>query len=66
MIYSSYGQLQHAPEEYQGELRQRLAKALKLGRKLKCGLGYRELHWAYEAAYPCKVFWWIAGKVRNL
>lgn len=65
-IYSSYGQLEYAPREYHRELRRRLTRVLKLGRKLDCGLGYRQLHWAYEAAYPCKVFWWIANKVRKV
>lgn len=65
-IYSTYGQLERAPREYHRELRRRLARALKLGRMMDCGLGYRQLHWAYEAAYPCKMFWWIASKVRNV
>lgn len=66
MIYSSYSQLERAPEGSRKELRRILARALKLGGSLNCGLGYRQLHWAYEAAYPCKLFWWIAGKVRRL
>lgn len=64
-IYSTYSQLDNAPKEFHRELRRRLAILLKQGRKLDCGMGYKQFHWAYEAAYPCKAFWWIAGKVRK-
>ena len=65
-IYSTYGQLEKAPKVFRKELRRRLARLLKLGRELDCGLGYEQLHWAYEAAYPCKIFWWLASKVRKV
>ena len=63
-IYSTYAQLGAAPKVFRKELRRRLAGLLKQGREL--GLGYGQLHWAYEAAYPCRAFWWLMGKVKKL
>ena len=65
-IYSTCSQLEQAPKVFRKELRRRLRRSLKLGREADCGLGYRQLHWAYELAYPCKVFWWLNSKVRIL
>ena len=62
-IYSTYGQLGSAQKVFHKELRKRLRRLLKQGREADCGLGYRQLQWAYEAAYPCKAFWWIISKV---
>lgn len=65
-IYSTAAQLEQAPKVFRKELRRRLRRSLKLGRELDSGLGYRQLHWAYEEAYPCKILWWLASKVRQL
>ena len=63
-IYSTYAQLASAPKVFRKELRRHLAELLKQGREENGTLGYRQLQWAYEAAYPCKVFWWLVSKVR--
>ena len=65
-IYSTGSQLDTAQKVFRKELRQRLRKLLKQGRETDSRLGYSQLQWAYEAAYPCKVFWWLASKVRSL
>lgn len=65
-IYSICSQLEQAPKVFRKELRRRLRRSLKLGRKADCGLGYRRLQWAYELAYPCKLLWWLNSKVRIL
>ena len=64
-IYSTYSQLGSAPKVFRKELRRRLRSSLKQGRDIQGGLGYRQLQWAYEAAYPHKVFWWLVSKVRK-
>lgn len=60
--YSAYGQLEQAESAYRRELRRRLRRALKLCRESKVFPGKWEPLWAYEAAYPCKLFWWLRGK----
>jgi len=65
LIYSICTQLQSAQKVFQKELRRRLRRALKLGREQDCGLDYSRLHWAYEEAYPCKLFWWIVSKMKR-
>ena len=64
-FYSTYEHLKQAEPEYRRQLRQKLRAALKLGRD--CGIfpGMRKVLWAYEAAYPCKVFWWILSKLQK-
>ena len=64
-FYSTYEHLQQAQPEYRRQLRQKLRAALKLGRD--CGIfpGMRKVLWAYEAAYPCKAFWWILSKIQK-
>ena len=64
-LYSTYEHLQQAQPEYRKQLRQKLRAALKLGRD--CGIfpDMRQVLWAYEAAYPCKVFWWILSKIQK-
>ena len=64
-LYSTYEHLQQAQPEYRKQLRQKLRAALKLSRN--CGIfpGMRQMLWAYEAAYPCKVFWWILSKLQK-
>lgn len=64
-LYSTYEHLQQAQPEYRKQLRQKLRAALKLSRN--CGIfpDMRQVLWAYEAAYPCKVFWWILSKIQK-
>lgn len=66
LIFNAYGQLEQAPKEYRGVLRRKLARALILGNILSTGFQYRKIHWAYEAAFPCKLLWVIVEKVRQL
>lgn len=64
-FYSTYEHLKQAEPEYRRQLRQKLRASLKLVRD--CGIfpGMRKVLWAYEAAYPCKVFWWILSKIQK-
>lgn len=63
--YSAYGQLEQAESAYRRELRHRLRSALKLCRESRAFPGRFAPLWAYERAYPCKVFWWLCGKMRK-
>lgn len=65
-IYSTYEHLQKAQVVYRKELRKKLRNALKLGRTCGCFPGNFKNHWAYEAAYPCKPFWWILTKIQQM
>lgn len=65
-IYSVYDHLMKASVIYQKELRQKLRRALKLGTECGCFLRSEENLWAYEAAYPCKLFWWLRAKVKKM
>lgn len=62
-VFGSYEQLNEAPVVFHKELRRRLRIALRLGQE--CGSFPRSWKtlWAYEAAYPCKPFWWLLSKV---
>ena len=64
-IYSVYEHLNKAVVVYRKELRRKLRSALKLGRE--CGIfpGSVKNLWAYEAAYPCKPFWWLLSKIQK-
>ena len=64
-IYSVYGHLQKAIVVYRKELRKKLRAGLKLGRECGCFPRNRKNLWAYEAAYPCKLFWWILSKLQK-
>lgn len=64
-IYSTYEHLNKAQVVYRKELRRKLRDALKLGRECGCFPGSRRNFWAYEAAYPCKVFWWLLSKMQK-
>ena len=64
-IYSVYEHLNKALVVYRKELRQKLRAALKLGRECGCFPRNRQNLWAYEAAYPCKVFWWCLSKLQK-
>lgn len=58
-VFSSYEQLKQAPVVFAKELRKKLRSALKLGRECGCFPRSWKTLWAYEAAYPCKLFWWL-------
>lgn len=64
-IYGTYEHLQKAIVVYRKELRRKLRTALKLGRECGCFPRTRRNLWAYEAAYPCKLFWWILSKLQK-
>lgn len=64
-IYGTYEHLISAQPEYRRELRRKLRTALKLGRECGCFPRSRRNLWAYEAAYPCKVFWWFLSKMQK-
>ena len=64
-LFSSYEQLQQAPVVFSKELRKKLRAALKLAGE--CGsfhMGWKTL-WAYEAAYPCKILWWLLSRLHR-
>ena len=64
-VYSVYEHLNQAQVVYQKELRRKLRTALKMARE--CGSypkSNRNL-WAYEAAYPCKIFWRCLAKLQK-
>ena len=61
--YAAYDQLQQAGPEYGRQLRRRLRSALKLCRESGAFSGRFQPLWAYEQAYPCKIFWWLYGKM---
>ena len=62
-VFSCYEQLGQAPVVFFRELRKKLRRALRIGRA--CGGFPRSWNtlWAYEAAYPCKPFWWLLSRV---
>ncbi len=64
-LYSTYEQLGQAPKEYQSTLRGHLREVLKLGREIGCFPRKDENLWAYEAAYPCKIIWWLISKIQQ-
>ena len=62
-IYGIHEQLMASQIVYHKELRRKLQTALKMGRECGCFPGDRQHSWAYEAAYPCKPFWWLLSKI---
>ena len=62
-IFSIHDHLQQADASYQKLLRQKLRQALKQGRETGVFPRNGETLWAYEEAYPCKVFWWLLSKM---
>lgn len=64
-IYSIYEHLNKAQVVYRKELRRKLRSALELGRECGSFPKTRENLWAYEAAYPCKPFWWLLSKMQK-
>ncbi len=68
-IYGTYEQIKAAkaaPEsqKYLPGLRKKMRVALKMGRSSGVFPLCWEKLWAYEEAYPCKIFWWLLSKVR--
>ncbi len=68
-VYSTYEQIKAAkidPEhrKYLPVLRKKMRAALKMGRSSGVFPLCWEKLWAYEEAYPCKIFWWLLSKVR--
>ena len=62
-VYSIYEHLNQAEPGYRKELRRKLRAALKQARELDC---FPKTNlWAYEAAYPCKLFWWCLSKIQK-
>lgn len=65
-IYAIHEQLKAAHQVFRKELRRKYRIALKQGRKLGVfPLDWNHL-WAYEEAYPCKLFWWLLLRCRFL
>lgn len=62
-IYSTYDQLGQAQEVFRKELRQKLRVGLELGRECGCFPKNSQNRWAYEAAYPCRLWWWLLSKL---
>lgn len=61
-VYGCYEQLEAAPVVFSKELRTKLRTALRLGQMCGAFPRNRQNLWAYEAAYPCKPFWWLIFK----
>lgn len=64
-IYGTYEHLQRAPKVYRKELRGKLRTGLHLGAACGCFPKNKRNLWAYEAAYPCKVLWWVLSKIQK-
>lgn len=64
-IFGIHDHLGKALKVYHKELRQKMRTALKLGRECGCFPRNRQNSWAYEDAYPCKIFWWLMSKVKK-
>jgi len=64
-IYGIYDQLGKAAVVYHKELRRKLRKALEMGKECGCFPRTWQNSWAYEAAYPCKPFWWLLSRLHK-
>lgn len=64
-IFSVHEHLEKAQVVYRKELRRKLRAALALGRECGSFPRTRRNLWAYEAAYPCKPFWWLLSKIQK-
>ena len=51
-------------KQYGPVLRKKLRPALRKARAAGIIPFERRFYWAYEDAWPCKVFWWLMSKVR--
>lgn len=65
-IYSVYEHLRKSEVIYHKELRKKLRNALRQGNECGCFPKSEGNLWAYEAAYPCKLFWWLRSKIHQL
>lgn len=65
-IYTLYVQLENAQKVFWKELRRKLRRALKLGRECGAFPKNKANSWAYEAAYPCKPYWWVLSKLQKM
>lgn len=65
-IYSVYEHLNKAAVIYRKELRRKLRKALEMGKTCGCFPKTNENLWAYEAAYPCKPYWWLRFRIQKM
>ena len=70
-LYCAHEQLRMAaasPETrtYLPALRRHLRKALALERKERFFSRERDIHWAYEEAYPCRILWFLVGSRRKM
>ena len=64
-LYAIHDQLGSAQKVYRKELRSKLRQALKLGQECGCFPKSRQTMWAYEEAYPCKIYWWLRSKLQR-
>lgn len=64
-IYSLDDHLKKAQKVYRKELQRKMRTALKLGRECGCFPRNWQNSWAYEAAYPCRIFWWLLSRVKK-
>lgn len=68
-VYSVHGHLEKIGEkaeygQYRKDLRKKMRQVLPEAKKLGLFPFERRFYWAYEDAYPCRVFWWLMSKVR--
>ena len=64
-IYAAHEQIGQAQKVYEKELRRKLQYGLKLGAQCGCFPKSGKTMWAYEAAYPCKPYWWLRSKLHS-
>lgn len=64
-IFSIHEQLQMSEGAYHKTLRNNYRKALKRGRECGSFPMCWDYLWAYEEAYPVKIFWWVLFKGKH-
>ncbi len=64
-VYAVHDQLSQAAPEYRGALLRLYRQALKWGREWGSFPRTWETLWAYEEAYPCKLFWWLVFRLKG-
>lgn len=62
LIFTIHEQLPQVEKTYLRPVRKEYRQALRLARRCGAFGGKGALLWAYEEAYPCKVFWWLLQK----
>ena len=65
-IYSLHAQLSAAEPKYHKQLREKYRKVLKQGRFCDVFPMCWDHLWAYEEAYPAKLFWWTVFRGKRL